>query len=120
MSQRINQIMVDEFQDTSPIQLALFLKLNEFSQKGSVWVGDPKQAIYGFRGTDPELMEAVAVAKEIEPPQTLEFSWRSKENLVNFSNEIFKKAFSKTPENEVVLGIPDERKEEAIGGQLEA
>ncbi len=118
MSQRINQIMVDEFQDTSPIQLALFLKLNEFSQNGSVWVGDPKQAIYGFRGTDPELMEAVA--EEIENTQTLEFSWRSKENLVNFSNEIFKKAFSKTPENEVVLGIPDKRKEKAQGGKLEA
>ena len=118
MLQRINQIMVDEFQDTSPIQLALFLKLNEFSQNGSVWVGDPKQAIYGFRGTDPELMEAVA--EEIENTQTLEFSWRSKENLVNFSNEIFKKAFSKTPENEVVLGIPDKRKAKAQGGKLEA
>lgn len=118
MSQRINQIMVDEFQDTNPIQLALFLKLNEFSQSGSVWVGDPKQAIYGFRGTDPELMEAVA--EKIENIQTLEFSWRSKENLVNFSNEIFKKAFADTPENEVVLGIPDKRKEEAKGGKLEA
>lgn len=118
MSQRINQIMVDEFQDTSPIQLALFLKLNAYSQNGSVWVGDPKQAIYGFRGTDPELMEAVA--EEIENTQTLEFSWRSKENLVNFSNEIFKKAFSKMPENEVVLGIPDKRKAKAQGGKLEA
>ena len=118
MSQRINQIMVDEFQDTSPIQLALFLKLNAYSQNGSVWVGDPKQAIYGFRGTDPELMEAVA--EEIENTQTLEFSWRSKENLVNFSNEIFKKAFAKIPENEVVLGIPEKRKAKAQGGKLEA
>ena len=66
MKGRLSQIMVDEFQDTSPIQLALFLKLNECSRKGSVWVGDPKQAIYGFRGTDPELMEAVA--KTISDP----------------------------------------------------
>lgn len=118
MSQRINQIMVDEFQDTSPIQLALFLKLNEFSQNGSVWVGDPKQAIYGFRGTDPELMEAVTAS--VPSFETLPNSWRSKKNLVNFSNEIFKRAFADTPENEVVLGIPDERKEKAKGGKLEA
>lgn len=118
MAQRINQIMVDEFQDTSPIQLSLFLKLNTYSQNGSVWVGDPKQAIYGFRGTDPELMEAVTAS--VPSFETLPNSWRSKENLVNFSNEIFKRAFADTPENEVVLGIPPERKETAKGGELEA
>ena len=118
MLQRINQIMVDEFQDTSPIQLALFLKLNEYSQNGSVWVGDPKQAIYGFRGTDPELMKAVAAS--VPSFETLPNSWRSKENLVNFSNEIFKRTFADTPENEVVLGIPDKRKEDAKGGKIEA
>jgi ATP-dependent helicase/nuclease subunit A len=56
MGDRIQLVMVDEFQDTSPIQLALFLALNELAGH-SVWVGDPKQAIYGFRGTDPQLME---------------------------------------------------------------
>lgn len=116
MSQRINQIMVDEFQDTNPIQLALFLKLNEFSQSGSVWVGDPKQAIYGFRGTDPELMEAVSAS--VPSFETLPNSWRSKENLVNFSNEIFKRAFSKTPENEVVLGIPMNAKKKPQAANL--
>lgn len=118
MSQRINQIMVDEFQDTSPIQLALFLKLHECSQNGSVWVGDPKQAIYGFRGTDPELMEAVAAT--VPDYRSLKYSWRSKENLVKLSNVIFKKAFSNMPEKDVVLEIPDKRKEEAAGGSIEA
>ena len=117
MSQRINQVMVDEFQDTSPIQLALYLKLNECSQTGSVWVGDPKQAIYGFRGTDPALMEAVAAT--VPGYRTLEYSWRSKKNLVDLSNAIFKKAFSDMPEKDVVLGIPDKRKEEAVGGNID-
>ena len=118
MKKRLSQIMVDEFQDTSPIQLTLFLKLNECSANGSVWVGDPKQAIYGFRGTDPELMAAVAAT--IPDPQMLENSWRSKENLVNLSNEIFTRAFSSMDKKEVTLKIPDARKAEAAGGIIEA
>ena len=54
----LDLLLVDEFQDTSPIQLALFLKLAELA-KEAVFVGDVKQAIYGFRGSDPELMKAV-------------------------------------------------------------
>ena len=53
--------MVDEFQDTSPIQLALFLKLAALRHE-VVWVGDIKQAIYGFRGSDTALMRAVIEA----------------------------------------------------------
>lgn len=119
MKQRLSQIMVDEFQDTSPVQLALFLKLNECSANGSVWVGDPKQAIYGFRGTDPELMEAVAAT--IPGYKTLPYSWRSKENLVQLSNEIFTRAFSPAmQEKDVSLKIPSERAKEAVGGTVEA
>jgi ATP-dependent exoDNAse (exonuclease V) beta subunit len=53
----IRLVLVDEFQDTSPIQLAIFLKLAELAGR-SVWVGDRKQAIFGFRGTDPALMSS--------------------------------------------------------------
>ena len=115
---RLSQVLVDEFQDTSPIQLALFLKLNEFAKKGSVWVGDPKQAIYGFRGTDPELMHAAANA--ITDVEQLPYSWRSQENLVSLANEVFTKAFSDVPEKEVQLAIPPERASEAAGGRIEA
>lgn len=118
LKKRLTQIMVDEFQDTSPVQLALFLKLNEFSRNGSVWVGDPKQAIYGFRGTDPELMNAVAAT--LSKTGTLPNSWRSKENLVRLSNTIFTRAFFAMPKEEVALGIPDERREKAQGGEIEA
>ncbi len=119
LRQRLTQIMVDEFQDTSPIQLALFLKLNEFSEKGSVWVGDPKQAIYGFRGSDPELMRAAAEA--IRNSSTLSYSWRSRRTLVELANEIFTRAFSAMPGEEGALGVPEERPpEDAEGGKLEA
>ena len=41
--------LVDEFQDTDPLQLKIFLRV--FSE-ALIFVGDPKQAIYGFRGAD--------------------------------------------------------------------
>ena len=116
--QRVEYIMVDEFQDTSPIQLAIFLKLNELCKSGSFWVGDPKQAIYGFRGTDPELMKACV--SKLHSEHTLSHSWRSKTNLVNFSNVIFRQVFDNLPSNEIILDIPEERKTEATGGMIEA
>ncbi len=117
MKDRLEQIMVDEFQDTSPIQLALFLELNELAGQ-SIWVGDPKQAIYGFRGTDPQLMEEVT--KLIGSTQTLDKSWRSRETLVRFCNAIFSRVFHEIPEDKVKLKIPDERKQEAKGGWIES
>lgn len=118
LSGRLSRIMVDEFQDTSPIQLALFLKLNECSSGGSIWVGDSKQAIYGFRGTDPELMEAVAAT--LPSGQVLSCSWRSRENLVRLANEIFTRAFFSMDPRDVALGIPGERRDAAAGGVIEA
>ncbi len=58
LREELQLLMVDEFQDTSPIQLALFLKLSRLADQ-VIWVGDIKQSIYGFRGSDPTLMTAV-------------------------------------------------------------
>ena len=51
-------LMVDEFQDTSPIQLSLFMKMASLVEK-VIWVGDSKQSIYGFRGSDATLIDTV-------------------------------------------------------------
>ncbi len=61
LGEELDLLMVDEFQDTSPIQLALFLKLARYARQ-VVWVGDIKQAIYGFRGSDTALMRSVIEA----------------------------------------------------------
>jgi ATP-dependent exoDNAse (exonuclease V) beta subunit len=91
----IELLMVDEFQDTSPIQLALFTKLARLAKR-TYWVGDTKQAIYGFRGSDSRLMEAILKDLEMKgsTPQTLDSSWRSRPALVMLANEIFGKAFA--------------------------
>ena len=120
LKDRIKIVMVDEFQDTSPLQLAIFLKLNEIVGR-SVWVCDPKQSIYSFRGADPSFMAEVikgveAADKErVDAGKTslinvLPYSWRSRENLVEFANEVFTRTFPSTPQKEVRLGLKDDEK----------
>lgn len=89
-AQRVQFLVVDEFQDTSPLQLELFLQLSRLVEQ-AVWVGDPKQAIYSFRGTDPELMDAVVA--NVEDREQLEFSWRSQQAVIDLSNAVFVPVF---------------------------
>ena len=92
-------LFVDEFQDCSPIQVKIFMALAEVVKK-SYWVGDNKQAIYGFRGSDTQLTKAVADAigrkegKDGCHTDTLEKNWRSVPALVKANNEAFVKIFS--------------------------
>lgn len=118
LSEELDLLMVDEFQDTSPIQLALFLKLARFAKK-VYWVGDIKQAIYGFRGSDTELMQAIlntlpdmGATKEVLPS-----SWRSRPELVKTVNAIFTHAFEHSLSEEEVALKP-ERTEPLSGPAL--
>ena len=85
-------IVVDEFQDVSPLQLAIFLKCSDMITE-SVWVGDPKQSIYGFRGADPVLMDAVINYIPADQRETLQHSYRSRASLVHYANHIYTQAF---------------------------
>ena len=105
-------LFVDEFQDCSPIQVKIFMALADVVKK-SYWVGDTKQAIYGFRASDTALTKAVAdiIAKsqgsEGCHSETLTESWRSVPALVNACNKTFTKIFSpifgEDTENQVSL-----------------
>ena len=95
LSDELDLLLVDEFQDTSPIQLQLFSRLSRIARE-TVWVGDLKQAIYGFRGSDAELMKAVlselpsmGAAKEV-----LNHSRRSRPSLVHLVNCAFGDVFA--------------------------
>ncbi|PPK86661.1 ATP-dependent exoDNAse (exonuclease V) beta subunit [Neolewinella xylanilytica] len=103
LSRELDLLMVDEFQDTSPIQLAIFLQLSQLA-KQSVWVGDPKQSIYGFRGAEPRLMAAVMHANgPIDPANIQRKSWRSREDIVYACNSLFVSAFPEFTAAEVAL-----------------
>ncbi|MFN7117136.1 MAG: UvrD-helicase domain-containing protein, partial [Saprospiraceae bacterium] len=114
LREELDLLMVDEFQDTSPIQLEIFLKLSKLA-KYSVWVGDPKQSIYGFRGAEPRLMQAIIdYHGGVKPENIQKHSWRSREDLVNISNAIFTKAFNDLPEEQVALEPKRLKKDEPI------
>lgn len=81
-------VLVDEFQDTNPIQLAIFHRLEEIVQE-NVWVGDLKQAIYGFRDTDPDLIRKAWEQVPKEQRKTLTHNYRSQRGLVQLFGKWF-------------------------------
>ncbi|MDA7757271.1 exodeoxyribonuclease V subunit beta [Opitutales bacterium] len=84
--------MIDEFQDTDPVQFTIFREL--FAGTGRHWlflIGDPKQSIYRFRGADLEAY--FDFGRKTEGRKfSLETNFRTVAPLVNATNEIFKKS----------------------------
>ncbi|WP_425490845.1 UvrD-helicase domain-containing protein [Luteimonas cellulosilyticus] len=70
--------LVDEFQDTDPRQWRIFERVfGAASGAPALFViGDPKQAIYGFRGGDVETYLAAQASAELAPPLALNFRSR--------------------------------------------
>lgn len=80
MRQRWKIVMVDEFQDTDPVQWQVI----DSAFRGHctlVLIGDPKQAIYGFRGGD--IYTYLAAARSADDQRTLDINWRSDAGLVD-------------------------------------
>lgn len=99
MGTRLSHLLIDEFQDTSREQWAALLPLAlECVSKGGtlVYVGDVKQAIYGWRGGDAALFDEVAddddlraVSDAVATP--LSTNWRSSRVIVESNNRVFSK-----------------------------
>ncbi|MDI6784906.1 MAG: UvrD-helicase domain-containing protein, partial [bacterium] len=100
----IYHYLIDEFQDTSPIQWHNLVPLidNSLSQGGSLFiVGDTKQAIYGFRNAEYKIMKRLETGEEtpfpsisqerkLEPIE-LPINYRSYQRLVEFPKNVFQK-----------------------------
>ena len=84
--QRIDCLVVDEFQDTNPLQFALLWQLKEAGVP-TVTVGDLKQAIMGFQGADPRLFDAL-IHQNQDVAKPLTSNWRSQPNLMHFINAV--------------------------------
>ncbi|MDF7671262.1 exodeoxyribonuclease V subunit beta [Orbaceae bacterium ESL0721] len=91
--------MIDEFQDTDPIQYQIFDRIynehhDHFSdptikptQTGLLFIGDPKQAIYSFRGAD--IFTYIQAKQSTKNHYTMETNWRSSLAMVNAVNQLF-------------------------------
>ncbi len=92
LRERYRAALIDEFQDTDPVQYDIFRKIYAGSDLPLFLIGDPKQAIYSFRGADIfAYMQAAADA----PPDrrfTLTRNWRSTPRLLTAFNTIFDSA----------------------------
>jgi exodeoxyribonuclease V beta subunit len=84
LSARFNVVLVDEFQDTDRVQWTVFER--GFSGGTLVTVGDPKQAIYRFRGAD---VHAYLAAVETVTPQSLDVNHRSDARLLDGLGRLF-------------------------------
>lgn len=108
---RYKVALVDEFQDCSPLQVKSFERLSELMEQ-SIWVGDIKQAIYGFRGTNTKLIQSIIDEAKLEKDgnkrKPLKECWRSNKTIVNLVNNIFCKKVFKQLDNELIeLHMPN-------------
>ncbi len=96
LGERIHHYLIDEFQDTSPVQWSVLRPLieNSLAQQGSLFaVGDTKQSIYTFRGADWRIMAGMMEHEEFPSARcerkVLPVNWRSSEAVVRFVNHVF-------------------------------
>jgi len=96
LGEQIHHFLIDEFQDTSPIQWANLMPLieNSLAQGGSLFVvGDRRQSIYAFRDADWRIMDRLmkkeyfaAAPAEVLP---LDVNWRSYEKVIDYTTRVF-------------------------------
>lgn len=108
--------MIDEFQDTDPVQFAIFSKLyldqDVIDESAHCYlIGDPKQSIYAFRGTD---INSYNKAKELILENkgnvyTLNTNFRSCQKIIEGVNEIFEEY--EDPKNQESAGDSSANKE---------
>lgn len=80
--------MIDEFQDTDPQQYRIFRRIwHHQPETALLLIGDPKQAIYAFRGAD--IFTYMKARSEVHAHYTLDTNWRSAPGMVNSVNKLF-------------------------------
>ena len=84
------QVLVDEIQDLSPLQLALVRKLVPAGGQGFFGIGDPDQSIYGFRGAHGNVLQFLQDAWSELQVIRLTDNYRSAQRILDFSTELMK------------------------------
>ena len=92
LRERYRAALIDEFQDTDPVQYRIFSHIYADSPQPLFFVGDPKQAIYGFRGAD--IFAYLQARRETAQHVALDTNWRSVPGLINSVNRLFAAEYS--------------------------
>ncbi len=105
IGERIYHFLIDEFQDTSPVQWKNLFPLieNSLSQGGSLFlVGDTKQSIYGFRNADYTIMKDLEKSNPFPSARhevkELDTNYRSKKKILDFNEKVFKTNLLENPD----------------------
>ncbi len=89
LRERFRAALIDEFQDTDQVQEAIFRRIFGSSVSWLYLIGDPKQAIYGFRGAD--VYAYLKAAGAAQQRYTLGTNWRSERLLVDGVSTLFRR-----------------------------
>lgn len=115
---RFRAALIDEFQDTDPVQFEIFSEVYGGREEPVFLVGDPKQAIYGFRGAD--IFAYLGAREGASARHSLEENWRTDPALIRGVNTLFSSVESPFvfPEIEFHPASPAEcsRPEVRLGG----
>jgi len=94
---RIDHLLLDEFQDTSPVQWRVLRPMSEgilrerSGLQSFFCVGDEKQSIYGWRAAEPRLLLEFDRKRPELAVEKLERSWRSSRAVLETVNAVFEK-----------------------------
>lgn len=106
---RFRAALIDEFQDTDPRQWNLFKTVFGNPETGHILalIGDPKQSIYGFRGTGLQAYNAARLSVPDSRLYRLDTNYRSRPSLVAASNRFFAPLFREPRFEAVIAGKTD-------------
>ena len=90
LRERYDVVLVDEFQDTDPVQWDIMSAAFDAEGKTLVLIGDPKQAIYAFRGAD--VYTYLKAKATVQSKWTLDVNWRSDKGLLVAYDSLFQGA----------------------------
>ena len=88
LRRRYKAALIDEFHDTDSLQYFIFTSVFGTGSRPLLLVGDPKQAIYAFRGAD--IFAYLRATSEVQRKYTLTTNWRSHPTLIDGVNALFK------------------------------
>ncbi|GAB4169655.1 MAG: exodeoxyribonuclease V subunit beta [Terrimicrobiaceae bacterium] len=87
LKEQYSAALIDEFQDTDPVQYGIFSRLFAGGNHHLYLIGDPKQAIYGFRGAD--IFTYLKASSQAKRHFTLQTNFRSEGGLLHALNTLF-------------------------------